>query len=187
MVGTIVSSKSGTPDFAAADWLDDTYWYVPASYLPALLAINTREPRIATLTDQTVWHIEKYSDGYITGVSATNVGFGWSYMLMVGSVTPDGSVKLSFSPIGAVNPNDPTTQTITIGDGMLSRERAASAFLMRMTSGTTAASVTHWAYMLAVTPKDPEWRSLPGYPRTGVPDLTGLQTQIVYVGPQLTN
>jgi hypothetical protein len=107
-------------------------------------------------------------------------------MLMVGSVTPDGSVKLSFSPIGAVNANDPTTQTITIGDGRLSRQGADAAFLMRMTSGTASASVTHWAYMLPVMPNDPEWRSLPGYPTTGVPDLTGLQTQIAYVGAQPT-
>jgi hypothetical protein len=34
-------------------------------------------------------------------------------------VTPDGSVKFSFSPLGSANPNDPTTQTITIGDGTL--------------------------------------------------------------------
>ena len=167
--------------------LDNTYWYVPTSYLPALLAINTAEPRITRLADQTVWHIEKYSKGYITGISATNVGFGWSYMLIVGSVTPEGSVKLSFSPIGAVNPNDPTTQTITIGDGSLSYQGRAPAFLMQMTSGTAGASVTHWAYMLPVTPNDPEWRSLPGYPATGVPALTGLQIKIVYVGSQPTN
>jgi hypothetical protein len=38
-------------------WLTDTYWYVPALYLPALLAINASEPRIVTVQDQTVWRI----------------------------------------------------------------------------------------------------------------------------------
>lgn len=86
--------------FTGGDWLDDMYGYVPIAYLPALLAINTSPPRIVTVDDQTVWHIEDYSAGYITGISATNIGFGWSYMLMVGSVTPDGTVKFSFSPLG---------------------------------------------------------------------------------------
>ena len=163
----------------AGDWLDDTYWYVPTPYLPALLAINTSEPRVTTVVDQTVWHIDDYSGGYITGISATNLGFGWSYMLMVGSVTPDGSVKFSFSSLGSANAADPTTQTITIGDGTLSGQGAGAAFLMQMTSGTAAASVTHWANMLPVTASDPQWLALPGYPTTGVPDLTGLQTNII--------
>src|SRR5262249_36864747 len=127
---------------AAGDWLDDTYWYVPTTYLPALLAINTSQPRIVTVTDQTVWHFDDYDAGYITGISATNIGFGWSYMLLVGSVTSDGSVKFSFSPLGSANPSDPTTQTITIGDGALSGIAGTAAFLMQMTSGTPAASVT---------------------------------------------
>jgi hypothetical protein len=162
----------------AGDWLDDTYWYVPTTYLPALLAINTSQPRIVTVTDQTVWHIDNYDAGYITGFSATNIGFGWSYMLLVGSVTQDGSVKFSFSPLGAANPSDPTTQTITIGDGALSGTGSTASFLMQMTSGTAADSVTHWAYMLPIDSSDPQWLSLPGYPATGVPDLTGLQTPI---------
>jgi hypothetical protein len=166
-------------------WLIDTYWYVPDRYLPALLALNASEPRIVTVQDQTVWHITNYSSGYISGISASNIGFGWSYMLMVGSVMPNGAVKLSFSPLGDANADDPSTQSITIGDGSLLGEialgeNANAEFLMQMTAGTVDASVTHWARMRPVTPADPEWLSLPGYPTTGVPDLTGLQTSIVY-------
>ena len=51
---------------------------------------------------------------------------------------------------------------------------------MQMTSGTPAISLTHWARMREVTPADPEWSSLPGYPATGVPDLAELQTPILY-------
>ncbi len=163
----------------AGDWLDDTYWYVPTIYLPALLAINTSQPRIVTVNDQTVWHFDNYDAGYITGTSATNIGFGWSYMLLVGSVTPDGSVKFSFSPLGSADPSDPTTQTITIGDGTLNGTVSAASFLMQMTSGTAGASVTHWANMLPLDASDPQWLALPGYPTTGVPDLTGLQTDII--------
>jgi hypothetical protein len=57
LFGTTVSSKPGslsTSGFSTGNWLDNTYWYVPTSYLPALLAINTTEPRVARLADQTV-------------------------------------------------------------------------------------------------------------------------------------
>lgn len=163
-----------------ASWLTDTYWYVPDLYLPALLAINASEPRIATVQDQTVWHVTNYSSGYVYGISASNIGLGWSYMLIVGSVAPNRMVKLSFSPRGSENATDPSTQSITIGDGTLLGDGANAEFLMQMTSGTPATSLTHWARMLQVTPADPEWSSLPGYPNTGVPDLTGLQTSIGY-------
>jgi len=161
-------------------WLIDTYWYVPALYLPALLAINDRTPRIVTVQDQTVWHITDYSNGYVSGISASNIGSGWSYMLIVGSISPNRAVKLSFSPRTDCNSADPQTQSITIDDGTVLGEGKYAEFLMQMTSGTPATSLTHWARMLPVTPADSEWSSLPGYPTTGVPDLTALQTPILH-------
>jgi hypothetical protein len=171
---------STAPPVFEGSWLADTYWYVSTQYLPALLAFNTSEPHIVRVQDQTVWHITDYSDGYISGISTSNIGSGWSYTLMVGSVTPEGAVKLSFSPLGDANSNDPSTQSITIGDGLLQGKGAGATFLMQMTAGNASASLTHWAVMHPITPADPEWSSLPGYPTTGVSDLTGLQTTIVY-------
>ena len=160
-------------------WLKGTYWYVPTEYLRAELAIPSG-PRIISVADQTVWHFTECSRGYLYGISATNIGAGWSYSLIVGSVTPDGTVKLSFSPLASANPKDPTTQSITIGDGTLRRTSVASAFQMQMTSGGASGSLTHWAMMYQVTPRDPEWRALPGYANTGVADLAGLNTPIKY-------
>lgn len=163
----------------AGDWLDDTYWYVPTAYLPAAYAINSSTPIVATVADQTVWHFDTFANGYIDGICAANVGFGWSYMLIVGSILSDGTVKLSFSPLGAANPDDPNTTAITIGDGTLTGTGGDAIFTMQMTAGNAAVSVTHWADMLPITSSDAAWYSLPGYPETGVDDLTGLQTTIV--------
>jgi hypothetical protein len=160
------------------DWLAGTYWYVPPENLLALQALNTTQPVIEALKDQTVWHITNAENGYIAGISATNIGQGWTYNLMVGSVSPDGAVKISFSSLGAANPDYSGMATMTIGDGSLFAEGDDVAFLMQMTSGSAQTSVTHWAYMLPVTPDDPEWSSLPGYPETGIPDLDGLDTKI---------
>jgi hypothetical protein len=166
-------------DQSPGAWLKGTYWYVPTAYLPALLA-TTSGPRVVPVNDQTVWHFTGYYRGYIYGIAATNIGVGWSYSLIVGSVTPDGSVKLSFSPLASANPKDPTTQTLTTGDGTLGRAGNHAAFQMQMTSGTATVSLTHWASMYPVTPTDPEWRSLPGYPSASVPGLTELNTPIVF-------
>jgi len=61
----IKMSHEGKQD-SVSSWLTDTYWYVPALYLPALLAINSSEPRIVTVQDQTVWHITSCSNGYVS-------------------------------------------------------------------------------------------------------------------------
>src|ERR1700679_153037 len=97
------------------DWLVGTYWYVPPENLLALRAVNADEPAIETLTDQTVWRITNAENGYLAGISATNIGQGWTYNLMVGSVAPDGSVKISFSPLGAASPGYSGSNTMTIG------------------------------------------------------------------------
>jgi hypothetical protein len=151
------------------DWLQGSYWYVPDAYLPALQALNGASPRVRTLVDQTVWFFQQSANGYLVGTSATNIGRGWSYMLVVGSVVPGGAVKLSFSPLNDAGSGGATQPTI--GDGV-------PGFLMQMTSGTTAMNVTHWACMRRATPDDPAWSSLPGYPETGICDLDGLETPI---------
>ena len=141
------------------DWLQGSYWYVPDVYLPALQALNGEQLHVRTLVDQTVWFFQYSRAGYLVGTSATNIGSGWSYMVVVGSVAPGGAVKLSFSPLGGAGGGNPPAPTI--GDGALIEDERGPAFLMQMTSGTVAMNVTHWAYMRPVTPDDPAWSSLP--------------------------
>lgn len=151
------------------DSLTGTYWYVPTPYLPALSAGTEPVPHAAPVTDQTVWRFQTCQNGYVTGISATNIGSGWSYAMMIGSVAPGGAVKISFSPLDSGN------GAITIGDGTF----GGGAFAMQMTSGSSAYSLTHWAQMMPIDPSMPEWRALPGYPDYGVPDLGGLLTPIL--------
>jgi hypothetical protein len=149
------------------DSLTDTYWYVPAQYLTALTAGTAPAPHAATVVDQTVWRFQNCTGGYVTGMSATNIGNGWSYMMMIGSVAPDGSAKISFSALDS--------GSLTTGDGTFD----GSVFLMQMTSGSAAYSVTHWAQMMPINASMPEWNALPGYPDTSVPSLTGLLAPII--------
>ncbi|HWA92450.1 MAG TPA: hypothetical protein VG889_20610 [Rhizomicrobium sp.] len=149
---------------------EKTYWYVPPRYLPALLAGTAPAPHAKPIVDQTVWRFQRCHGGYLTGMGATNIGNGWSYMMMIGSITPAGLVKISFSPL-----DTSSSGAITIGDGSFD----GKVFVMQMTSGSASLSVTHWAHMAQLKPTMPEWHALPGYADTGVPDLTGLETPIV--------
>ncbi len=149
--------------------LTGTYWYVPAQFLPAITAGIEPVPHAASVADQTVWRFQTCNEGYVTGISATNLGNGWSYNMMIGSVAPHGAVKISFSPLDGGN------GALTIGDGTYD----GRAFLMQMTSGSSTYSVTHWAQMRPIVPSMPEWNALPGYPDTGVEDLKGLLTPIL--------
>lgn len=53
-----------------------TYWYVPTAYLPAY-RWNTGDPAAATqVSDQTVWHIERFENGYFFGPAVAQLDGG---------------------------------------------------------------------------------------------------------------
>src|SRR6185369_9098064 len=99
---------AASPDPRRWAWLKDTVWYVPATGLPAV-ATNPDRGKLIPLLDQTVYVIEDYRYGYFWGM--TRVQF-WppqsspvppatppSCLRLLGSVTPEGTISLSFTPL----------------------------------------------------------------------------------------
>jgi len=79
-------------------WLKDSYWYVPKTNLPAL-RFNALNGTVSPVFDQTVFHISDYVDGYFWGKTVVKLGQGSARcMSLVGSVTPEGNVLLTFTP-----------------------------------------------------------------------------------------
>ncbi len=140
-------------------WLEGTYWYCAAACMPALRS----QPGNAFewVVDQTVWYVSGYRDGYFWGVSSTlltPVGqepdpAGKTDMTFFASITPQGAAHVTFVPSAG-----PTT----VGTGRVTDWQGIPGFEMQMSSGPSASLVVHWAYMLPVTPDDPEWTDLPG-------------------------
>lgn len=158
---TMVPAVAG--DESQWNFLDDTYWIVPTTYLPAFVLANVGgTPHLVPAVDQTVWHIEAVVAGYVFGEVETNIGGGWIHSTLVGSISPSGNVNFSFTP-------DDPHDALTIGGGTMQQINGDWFFEMQMTSGSAALSVTHWAYMAQVTPDDAAWSSLPGYADTTVP------------------
>src|SRR5205085_9828649 len=140
-------------------WLKDSVWYVPAGGLAAVAASPDRG-RVITLFDQTVYVIEGYRDGYFWGV--TRVQFSPpqpspvppqmppTCMRLLGSVTPEGAITLSFTPVGSSGEE-------TTGIGVMRQKDRAWTMENQMVStatigtGSTARQVqiAHWAYMNA--------------------------------------
>ena len=146
-------------------WLADTYWYVPPVNLPALRYAGD-DNTLTWLVDQTVWHLAGYRDGYFWGVCATLLrnageavpergpGSQPRSFTMLGSITPEGRVHITFLP--------GSRGSATIGLGRAVPHGAEWALEMQMSSGSTQQPTLHWAYMIQVRPGDPEWDSLPG-------------------------
>jgi hypothetical protein len=149
-------------------WLQDTYWYVPADNLLALASSPTRRSPIP-VSDQTVYHIVGYRGGYFWGPTAViytppggSSASGPSCLQLVGSVTPEGKVHLTFTlvPTGTATAsgNPPT-----VGIGMMTRKQGA--WTMENQMSTVAVGnilLTHWAYMYECKRDEPCFADLPG-------------------------
>lgn len=163
--GTAQAQSAGVaPSIKDLSAFVNTYWYVPTSYLPAYQNIGGPNPSITLVNDQTVWHIKSVNNGYLLGCSfaTTNNGSSWATTTMVGSVTANNSVSIGFYG----------SSSLVVGQGTLTTAYEQPAFLMQMSAGSGVAGLTHWAYMLPVTDKDPVWSSLPGTNGQSVPSAT---------------
>lgn len=147
------------------DALDDTYWYVPAAYLKAYLYVNGAE---LPMLDQTVWHLRtaREPDRYIFGRSVASIfpanppaGYQPTYTCnrMLGSITPSGSVYISFIPTSSANGT-----AVTTGLGSFGKFKQGLAFEMQMGSGSPDVLAAHWAYMVPCARNQPCFSSLPG-------------------------
>lgn len=153
-------SQPNTTDWS---WLMDTYWYVPAESLSAL-RYNPKKNRLTWVADQTVWHITGYLTGYFWGVTAVmqyDTGKAAparpTGLVMFGSITPEGSVHVTFTPDVAR-----LSLSSTVGIGRAIPHDGGPSLEMQMSMGMTE-TLAHWAYMVRTTPSDPSWTSLPAF------------------------
>lgn len=156
-------------DFNRSDWswLQDTYWYVLPENLPAL-QFDPDDDTLAWVIDQTVWHITRFQNGYFWGVSSTLIQQGEQQSLqqrdgsspvcftMLGTITPEGQIHLTFIPCKASS-----SRSATIGMGCAVEYRNNWSLEMQMSSGNDERTA-HWAYMTRVEQGEPSWESLPG-------------------------
>lgn len=146
-------TSASAPAARQWSWLADTYWIVPKPYLPAVF-FDPESQQLFPVSDQTVYHITGFKDGYFWGKNVSQLG---SRLLqcasLVASVTPDGQLLLDFTI-----ENDDGSVTLQQGFGtMVKRGREWT-----MLNQTGAVSFAHWAYMVQSKPGDASWDSLPG-------------------------
>jgi hypothetical protein len=152
----------GIPSRAAGErwaWLQDTSWYVPHQNLPAIeFDLATQELQV--VTDQTVFYIAGYTDGYFWGKTVVQLTASPRLCLhMVGSVTPEGHLHLTFT---ANLPGVPPALTPkTTGIGNMRWLQGAWKMELQMTTGLNTL-VTHWAYMTQCQEGEPCMQRLPG-------------------------
>ena len=140
-------------------WLNGTYWYVTQADLPALATdLATQQQQV--VADQTVWQIEGFVHGYFWGKTFVQLtGRPRLCLNMVGSVTPEGSVNITFTL--TLPPLPPELSIKTTGIGRMRLLRGEWRAEMQMTTGV-ATLVTHWAYMKQCKEGDACRQQLPG-------------------------
>lgn len=181
-------AEAGT-QAAAVDpwqWLNNTYWYVPTQYLLAI-ASSPSLPAPIPVSDQTVYHIQHYQAGYFWGTTAVSYSSQQSFedatpscLQLVGSVTPEGKVHLTFTLLPATQAASPTptpssdsTSAPTVGIGTMVLQRGAWTMENQMsTTATESLLLTHWAYMYQCQPDEPCFSKLPGV-GTSIPNFLG--------------
>jgi hypothetical protein len=161
-------------------WLKDTYWYVLPENLPAL-QYDAAKNTLAWIVDQTVWHITDYRDGYFWGITSVLTrdaeealpthgrGSQPTGLALLGSITPEGRVHLTFVADAAL-----TSRSATIGIGRAVPRDGSWSLEMQMSSGSRERTA-HWAYMVRTQPGDPSWTSLPGIGLSVPEMLEGLE------------
>ena len=154
---------SADPHIPRGDWswVKDTFWYVTEEDLPAVVTDLTTSQH-SFVIDQTVWQIEEYSHGYFWGKTVVQfTGQPRQCLSMVGSITPEGAVQMTFAlPLGFPVPGLGLSLK-TSGLGIMRLLRGEWRVEMQMTTGVTEL-VTHWAYMAQCRPGDECNQQLPG-------------------------
>jgi hypothetical protein len=138
-------------------WLAGTYWYVPPMNLPAVL-YNSSTGALIPVRDQTVFQITGYRAGYFWGKAVTQLGpLSPSTSTMIGSVTPEGKVLLTFTTTSTNS-----SPSITEGFGIMTRKFKQWTMENQMfTSPSDTSQIGHWAYMLQTRLGMRSWKSLP--------------------------
>lgn len=145
-------------------WLKGTTWYVPTNNLPAYI-YSPDTNQLAPVSDQTVYTITGYRNGYFWGRTANQFGGNdVNCSSLVGSVTPEGQVYLNFTTY----PYSDGVQA-TVGTGSMTYKNGQWTMENQMSSGISP-QVGHWAYMVQALPGSDAWQSLPGV-NMSVPDF----------------
>lgn len=165
LLATMLSFPAAAETVLDWRWLKGTTWYVPASGLPAYIYLPD-ENQLVPVSDQTVYMITGYRNGYFWGRTAAMLGSTEiSCSSLVGSVTPEGSVYLTFTTF----PHTEGSES-TVGIGNMTRKNGKWTMLNQMSTGSASAQVGHWAYMRQTRPGTDSWLSLPGVAMS-VPDF----------------
>lgn len=140
-----------------AQCIQNSIWVVPPQ---TLLAYTYAENIHIPVSDQTVWVINEFNQGYFFGQCYTAINqTSLSQRRLVGSVTPTGDVYITFY---AITTSSQDTDLVN-GIGKITFQDGQCVFTMQMSSSQNDVDgLIHWSYMISVKPGDPFYNNLPG-------------------------
>ena len=138
-------------------YIENSTWVVPPKTLQAYQYLNGQTVGVL---DQTVWVINRFEHGYFFGNSYTAINAApTSQMNLVGSITPEGNVYITFYPVSG----NLLSSDVVNGIGKFRKKDGHHYFTMQMNSAQNELQgLSHWSYMIKVRPKDYFYKHLPG-------------------------
>ncbi len=136
--------------------LENSTWIVPPN---TLLSFRYDSQKVTPVSDQTVWVITHFEEGYFFGQSYAAIDtVPLSHTQFVGSITPAGQVYITFYPTTSAL----TSLDVITGIGKFVKIGKNYQFVMQMnTSQEDTSGLSHWSYMISVKPKDYLYQHLP--------------------------
>ena len=166
---SLLSSAYAKPSNVADPYqycFNNTIWVVPSQTLLAYLYDNDT---VTPVSDQTVWVISTYNQGYFCGQAYTGINNNsiLSQKYLIGTVTSEGKVNITF-----YSGSSASTDLIS-GEGILNvKSSGQCSFTMQMNSGQNGVDgLVHWSYMIPVKPGDALYNNLPGTNNMSVPQF----------------
>lgn len=170
LASVLPPGSAAPPNPRKWDWIEGTTWYVKPQGLPAMI-YDAQADHAVPFSDQTVYTIQSCHWGYFVGSTTLQYGdMPIQCRKLIGSVTPEGTISLTF-----IEPNaEPSgAPSVTRGTGVMRRVQGAWTMENQMCTqmeDDPNVFVQHWAYMFQVAPGDAAWNNLPGVDMS-VPDF----------------
>lgn len=158
-----------------ANLIKNTIWIVPPS---TLLAYQYTATNYTAVTDQTVWVIDNYDNGYFFGMAYTAVinsgSTTYTQKKMLGTVTSGGEVYITFIPSEVISTTD-----LVNGVGTFVKLQGSYQFVMQMNAGSTTDGLSHWSYMISIDQNSPYYYNLPGVNQSLTEFLTHFTNDLI--------
>lgn len=137
--------------------IENSTWLVPPNTLIAYYYDNGNTVQVS---DQTIWVINEFNEGYFFGDAYTSIDqTPTSHLKLIGSITPSGYVNITFYPTSG---NYLNTDAVKATGKFKIKDESPYFTIQIDAPENNQFGLSHWTYMLRVNESDFFYQHVPG-------------------------